>query len=79
MPRIEGRGGAGDIENPQQLAVDRVPDRSGCARPPLDIAAEMLDTMDLDRSQLGDGGSDCIRSDVCLGPVAALFEVHYPT
>ena len=74
--RVEGFGGAGDIENPEQLAVNGVPDWSGCARPSLDFAAEVLDTMDLGRLQCCDGGSDRVGSDVCLGPPSALLEVY---
>ena len=74
--RVEGCGGAGDIENPEELAVNGVPDRSGCTRPSLDLAAEMLGTMDLSRLQCCDGGSDRVGSDVCLGPLSALLEVY---
>ena len=74
--RVEGCGGAGDIENPEKLAVNGVPDRSSCTRPSLNFAAEVLDTMDLGRLQCCDGGSDGVGSDVCLGPPSALLEVY---
>jgi hypothetical protein len=77
--RVEGCGGARDIENPEQLAVGGVQNRSGRARPSLDFTAEMLDPMDLDRLHRSDGGSDRVGSDVGLGPVSTLLEVYDPT
>ena len=74
--RVEGCGGAGDIENSEEFAVNGVPDRSGCTRPSLDFAAEVLDTMDLSRLQCCDGGSDGVGSDVCLRPLSTLLEVY---
>src|ERR1700722_6869153 len=74
--RVEGFGGAGDIENPEQLAVNGVPNRSGCARPSLGFAAEVLDTMDLGGLQCCDGGSDRVGSDVRFGPSSTLLEVY---
>jgi hypothetical protein len=52
---------------------------SGRTSPSLDFTAEMLDPMDLDRLQCSDGGSDRVRSDIGLGPVSTLLEVHNPT
>jgi hypothetical protein len=39
----------------------------------------MLDAMDLYRLQRRDGSSDRVRSDVSLGPVSTLLEMHDPT
>src|ERR1700722_1176052 len=74
--RVEGCGGAGNIENPEELAVNGVPERSGCTRPSLDFAAEVLGTMDLSRLQCCDGGSNRVGSDVCLGPMPTLLQVY---
>ena len=42
----------------------------------MDFAAEVLDTVDLSRSQCCDGCFDRVGSDVCLGPVSTLHEMY---
>src|ERR1700722_7472506 len=73
--RVEGCGGAGNIENSEEIAVNGVPERSGRTGPSLDFAAEVLGPMDLSRLQRGDGGSNRIGSDVCLSPLSPLLKV----
>src|ERR1700756_3734209 len=63
-----------DVNDAQQIAVLRMPDRRSRTRPNANFIAEMFGSMDLHRFQRRYGGSDGICPNVCLFPASSLFK-----
>src|ERR1700730_10101134 len=77
--RIKRLRGAGNIDHTQELVFLWMPNRCGRAGPALNVAAEMLQTMNLYRFRFGDRSTDGVGTNISFLPTSTLHKVDLLT